>query len=329
MQKDHLKNLLLSNIKFAYNEALEMIVSMGMIACEEQLLIMAKDYKIEMDPLALSYHEDARVRLSPHANRELQFFFGYNFFHKALDFPFYESICSCSETLTAEAWIDILEKSSAEQVLSEMVFGVYYDKFEELLAGNDWEIVKKDIPLMTELVSATQPQPEVLEAHKPLLECLSYPEDTKLRYTHLIKQFYKDVFSPWKEQLRNESELALHRYEELFLANPERFIQDFIKNEPAMYDISTIFHVSFMSQVGNHHFYFNTESDPTGWVIFGIHNDRVFGPSAEREKTELFLKSIFGQKAFRLLIAIKKTSPLWTRNCCSAWDHTRGCNLPW
>lgn len=80
--EDNMKDTLLSNIKFAYNEALEFIVSMGMIACEEQLLKAAEDYKLEMDPQVLSYHKDARARLSPHSYRELQFFFQYNFFIK-------------------------------------------------------------------------------------------------------------------------------------------------------------------------------------------------------------------------------------------------------
>lgn len=306
MEKDKLKDLLRSNIKFTYNEALEMILSMGMIACESQLVAMAKDYKIELVPAALSIHKDARERLSPHANRELQFFFGYNFFHKALDFPFYESICSYTEPLAAEAWIDIFETSSIDKVLSDMVYGVYYDKFEELLAGNDWEVVKKDISLMAELVSGTEPQPEVIEAHKPLLECLAYPEDTKLRYMQLIRQYYKDVFLPCKEQLRKESELAVHRYEELFIDNPERFIQDFIKNEPAMYDITTFFHVSFISQVGNQHFYVNREGDPAGWVAFGLRNDQVFGPAAEREKTELFLKAFSDKRRLDFLLLLRQ-----------------------
>lgn len=79
-----------------------------------------------------------------------------------------------------------------------MVYGVYYDKLDELLEGNDWEIVKKDTRLMAELVARTKPQLDVIEAQGPLLECLAYPEETKLRYMQLLNQFYKDVFSLWK-----------------------------------------------------------------------------------------------------------------------------------
>lgn len=69
-----MKDMLLNNINFAYNESIELIVSMGMIACEGELTSMAEDLKIEMDPLVAAYFEDARVRLSPHSYRELQFF---------------------------------------------------------------------------------------------------------------------------------------------------------------------------------------------------------------------------------------------------------------
>ncbi|WHY17651.1 helix-turn-helix domain-containing protein [Paenibacillus sp. G2S3] len=305
MMEDNMKDTLLSNIKFAYNEALEFIVSMGMIACEEQMLKAAEDYKLEMDPQALSYHKDARARLSPHSYRELQFFFQYNFFHKALDFAFYESICTCPEPQTAEAWIKRLEKSPADKVVAEMVYGVYYDKLDELLEGNDWEIVKKDTHLMAELVARTKPQLDVIEAQGPLLECLAYPEETKLRYMQLLNQFYKDVFSLWKEELRRESEQASQRYEGLFLANPERFIRDINKNEPAIYDVPTTFHVSFFSQVGNHVLSLYAGGSRIAWVIFGIFNDHVFGPAADREKTELFLKAFSDKRRLDFLLLLR------------------------
>lgn len=301
-----MKNALLKNINFAYNEALELIVSMGMIACEKQMSALAEDYKLELDPLALSYHEDARARLSPHTYRELQFFFQYNFLHKALDFAFYESICTVSEPQSAEAWITRLEKSPAEKVVAEMVYGVYQDKIDEFLGGNDWEIVKKDIHLMYELVTRTQPQLEVIEAQEPLLECLAFPEDTKLRYMQLLRQFYKDVFLLWKEPLRKQCEQAAQRYEELFLANPERFIRDINKTEPAIYDIPTTFHVSLMSQVGNYHLSFWTETSRTGWVMFGLYNDLVFGPAADREKTELFFKAFSDKRRLNFLLLLRK-----------------------
>ncbi|OBZ14164.1 hypothetical protein A8L34_09375 [Bacillus sp. FJAT-27264] len=305
--EDTLKNTLLRNIKFAYNEALELIVFMGMIANEKQLRTWAADYKLEMDSLALSYHEEARSLLSPHANRELHFFFQYNFFHKALDFAFYESICTCAEPQTAEAWITRLENSPADKVVSEMVYGVYYDKLEELLEGNDWEVVKKDIRLMTELVTRTKPHQEVIHAHGPLLECLTYPEDTKQRYMQLFNQFYRDVFSLFKEPLRQASDEASQRYEEMFLDNPERFIREVNKNEPAMYDVPTNFHVSFIAQLGNHCLFFSTaDSERVGTVIFGIHNALAFGPAAEREKTELFLKAFSDKRRLDFLLLLRK-----------------------
>lgn len=75
-----LQETLLKNIRFAYNEAIEFIVSMGMLACEDQLADLAAEYKIEIDELLGTYFEDARKLLSPHFTRELMFFFRHNFF---------------------------------------------------------------------------------------------------------------------------------------------------------------------------------------------------------------------------------------------------------
>ena len=69
-----MKEMLTKNISFAYNEALELVIAMGMVACEEQMEEIAKEYKFEMDPLALDFHQEAREQLSPHALRELDFF---------------------------------------------------------------------------------------------------------------------------------------------------------------------------------------------------------------------------------------------------------------
>ncbi|AJS57358.1 winged helix-turn-helix domain-containing protein [Paenibacillus sp. IHBB 10380] len=301
-----MKDLLNKNIRFAYNEAIEMIVSMGMIACEGQMLALAEDYKLEMDPLALSFHEETQARLSPHTLRELQFFFQYHFLHKGLDFAFYESIGSSVEPQSAEEWITSLEQTPAEKVVAQMVFGVYYDKMDELLQDMDWEDVKKDLRLLSEIVKKTKPQPEVVEAHEPLLECLAHPEETKLRYMQLIRQFYHDAFVLWRDQFRKESEQASLVYKELFHTNPERFIRGINKIDPAIYDIPTTFHISFISQIGNHHLTFNTGTSWIGWVIFGIHNDRVFGPAADREKTELFLKAFSDKRRLDFLMLLRK-----------------------
>ncbi|OAB35971.1 ArsR/SmtB family transcription factor [Paenibacillus glacialis] len=301
-----MKDLLNTNISFAYNEALEMIISMGMIACKGQLLALAEDYKLELDPLALTFHNDAQARLSPHTLRELQFFFQYHFLHKGLDFAFYESICSLTKPQSAEEWINMLEQSPAEHVVVQMVYGVYWDQMEEFLQGQEWETVKIDLRLLTELVTDTTPQPELINAHAPLLECLAHPEETKLRYMQLIRLFYRDAFVLWKDRFREESEQASLIYKEYFHANPVRFIQEFNKVEPAVYDIPTTFHISFISQIGNHHISINTGTAWISWVIFGIHNNRVFGPAADREKTELFLKAFSDKRRLDFILLLQE-----------------------
>lgn len=69
-----LQETLLKNILFAYNEAIELVISMGMLACEDQISDLAEDYKIEADELLGAYLDDARKRLSHFFTRELLFF---------------------------------------------------------------------------------------------------------------------------------------------------------------------------------------------------------------------------------------------------------------
>ncbi|WP_042200519.1 ArsR/SmtB family transcription factor [Paenibacillus camerounensis] len=295
------------NIRFTYNEALEFIVAMGMVACGEQMDAMAQDYKIEIDSMANAFYADADVRLSPHTLRELKFFFGHNFLHKTLDFGFYVSICSNPEPQNAEDWIASLEAVPAEWMLTEMVFGVYHDKLEELLQGRDWEALKGDLGLLAALVKDTPPHVEVLQTQEPLLECLAHPEECKLRYMQLLRQFYKDVFIHWKKQLQEHSEQASAHYEAVFAAKPEQFIREIHKNEPDIFtSVPTAFHVSQASQVGNHFLIFTTEAGNVGWVIFGIHNERVFGPAADREQTELFLKAFSDKRRLDFVLLLKE-----------------------
>lgn len=292
------------NISFAYNEAFELIVLMGMIACEPQMVKTAEEYRIELDPLNNEIFKDAGNKMSPHMLRELQFFFGYDFFHKALDYAFYESIASSRQPLSAASWIERLEEAEASEISANMVYGVYYDKMEELLQGREWEEIRKDRLALIERVKATLPLDEVKEAQEPLLECLKHPEETKRRYMMLISQFYRDIFAGWSEVIGEESERALDRYEAFFKGDPERFIRDIHKSEPEIFQVPSTIHVSFVSQVGNHHIW------PFGgshfWVIFGVFNDRVFGPAADREKAELFFKALSDKRRIDFIMLLRE-----------------------
>ncbi|AIQ30669.1 hypothetical protein P40081_22740 [Paenibacillus sp. FSL P4-0081] len=301
-----LQETLLKNIRFAYNEAIELVISMGMLACEDQISDLAEDYKIEADELLGAYLDDARKRLSPFFTRELLFFFRYDLLHHALDFPLYESIFTHREVLTAEALINRLDNSPAEHIVAEMAYGVYNDNLEALLQGNDWELVKKDLKKLSELVTATKPQPEVAEAHAPLLECLANPQETKLRFLQLLRQFNQDVFIHWKDRIRELSEQASRRYEAQFRSNPEVFIREIHNNEPSLFDFPVTFHVSFVFQVANGFYNFHTDAGQVGWVIFGINNERVHGPAADREKTELFLKAFSDKRRLDFLLLLKQ-----------------------
>ncbi|KAI7251594.1 hypothetical protein KC345_g11561, partial [Hortaea werneckii] len=62
----------------------------------------------------------------------------------------------------------------------------------------------------------------------------------------------------------------------------------------------------FVAQVANGFYKFYTEAGRVGWVIFGIHNDRVYGPNADREKVELFLKAFSDKRRLDFLLLLKQ-----------------------
>ncbi len=299
-----LKIPLKKNITFAYNEAFELIVFMGMFACEHQMNRVAEEYRIELDSLIGTVFTDVRAKLSPYMLREMQFFFEYDFFHKALDYAFYESIASCREPLSGESWILHLKDSRAEELVTNMAFGVYCDKMEELLQGRSWEEASRDLSWLIERVKVTKPLEEVEAAHQPLLECLNHPEETQQRCVQLITQFYRDVFADWSDVIREESEKGLIRYEAFFKVDPERFIRDIHKSEPELFQTPSTFHVSFVSQVGNYHIWPFAKS--YFWVIFGVHNDKVFGPAADREKAELFFKALSDKRRMDFIMLLRE-----------------------
>lgn len=278
---------------------------MGMFACQDQMLRAAEEYRIELDVRYLEIYRDAQSKLSPHMLRELQFFFGYDFFHKALDFAFYESIASSRQPLTAEIWINRLNDTVAEETIANMVFGVYSDKMEELLDGVEWGKARADLGWLTERVRLVTPQREVSDAREPLLECLGHPEETKHRYMGLISQFYRDVFAGWSGFIREESERALSRYETFFNADPERFLENF-KSERELFQHPATFHISFVSQVANHHMWPVDRQLNHFWVLFGAFNDRVYGPAADREKAELFFKALSDKRRMEFIMLLRE-----------------------
>lgn len=282
-----------------------MVIAMGMFACQEQMLQAAEEYRIDLNTKYLEMYEEAKTKLSPHMLRELQFFFGYDFFHKALDFAFYESIAASRQPLTAELWIDRLKETEAAETVANMVFGVYVDKMEELLDGAEWEQVRENMGLLIERVKLISPQREVSDARGPLLECMEHPEETKHRYLGLISRFYRDVFVHWSEWIREESERALARYETSFGADPERFLENF-KCERGLFQHPATFHISFVSQVANHHIWPVNRGVNHFWVLFGAYNDRVYGPAADREKAELFFKALSDKRRMEFILLLRE-----------------------
>lgn len=300
------KEMLTQNISFVYNEALELLLAMGMVASQKLMEKLAEDYRIETMPLLDAFLGEANANMSPHSKRELSCFFSNDFLNKGTELGFYPWVYKSLEIQSAEQWLDTFKDIPADEVVAAMVYGVYNDKLDEFLRGREWDAVRGDFETLREDVRLSKPAVEQSdEVQALLLEYLAHPEETKLRYLLLFHQFYRDVFQPWAERIRSASEEAIARYQQLFATDPERFLQDYHKSDPIVYTHPTIFHVSFMAQVGNYRYRFGT---PLDWIIFGVLNDRIFGEEAEREKVEMFFKA-FSDKRRLEMIALLRERP--------------------
>ncbi|WP_438434012.1 ArsR/SmtB family transcription factor [Gorillibacterium sp. sgz500922] len=286
-----LNAMLKEKITFRYHEALELLIAMGMLACEDTMRKVAEDYKLQLDSLQIEFFAFARERLSPHTQRELSFFFGHDFFHKSLDLCGYEFLARKPEIESALDLLEALAEEEAERLVSAMVMGVYSDRLSELVEGADWTAKSGDLAYLTVRVSRLAPEEVVASAREPLLECLAHPREAKQRLLLLLEQFYWEAFHPWKDRFRTWSEVGVERFRKQFEDNPAKFIRGYQKMSPDFYaqEPATAVHVSFCEQIGNHFLSFGCE---TAWLLFGLRNEEVYGTKASMEKAELFFKAL-------------------------------------
>ncbi len=297
--------MLKEKLTFRYREPLEFIISMGMLACEEAMLKLAEDYKIQIDPLLKEFFDYAREHLSAHSLRELKVFFGHDFFHGSLNMCCYRLLAFRPEIDQVAELIEALKQENEESLVSGMVYDVYYDRMDEFLDGEQWDERSGDLPFLMERVKRQPPADSVATAREPLLECLSHPKEAKQRLLHLLMQVDQGAFEPWKDRFRAMSEPGLNRYKELFEENPAKFIREYEKLSPDFYiqENQTIVHVSFCLQVGNYYMAFGSE---VGLYLFGLRNEEIFGTAATLEKVEQFFKAMSDNRRLKMISLLLK-----------------------
>ncbi|MEO3946090.1 ArsR family transcriptional regulator [Gorillibacterium sp. CAU 1737] len=296
--------MLRERLTFRYWEPLEFLISMGMIACEDAMRKLAEDYKVEFDPLMDEFLTYARENLSAHTMRELKFFLGHDFFHKSFDISAYQFLTLHPELDNVEAFLEALKKEPLESLIGSTVLGVYYDRLDELMEGESWETKKQDLPFLLQQVKKVSPMPVMAGAHQPLLECLSHPEEARQRFLLMMEQVHLAVFAPWRQRISAITESAVSHYRSQFEEDPSAFIRFYNKATPDLFALESriVLHVSFCLQMGNH----NMSFDGFALYLFGIFNEKVFGPEASLEKLERFFKAMSDKRRLAMLQLLLK-----------------------
>ncbi|WP_199622045.1 ArsR/SmtB family transcription factor [Paenibacillus alkalitolerans] len=304
---ESLQDILKQRLSFTYREPIELLVSMSMTARKDQMLQLAEELHVEVDPFLTVLLDRTGEVLSPHMKRELGYFFDFGFFRWGPDIAFYASAFDSREDETAEQWIDRLEITPAGHIVSMMVRCAYNDNLGEFLQGRTWNDFHLDLEALAEQTRKIEPSGQVDRTQSHLLECLVHPEETKQRYMMLIRQFHRLAFAPHAQELRSKCEAAIERYEKLFQTDPKRFLHDFHKLDPTFYTRTAIHHVSFMFQIGCSLYNIGKHAD---WIIFGINNEQYFGPEAAIAKVEKFFKA-FSDKRRLQFIRLVAQRPLY------------------
>jgi DNA-binding transcriptional ArsR family regulator len=300
-------------LSFTYREPIELVVAMSMVARQNQMIKLAEELRVETDPLLDQFLEQAGEMLSPHMKRELEYFFDYDFFRWGPDMAFYASAFDGPPGETAEQWMNRLESTPPQETVSKMVRCAYNDKLGEFLQGLPRDETWSSLETLSEQVAKIEPSGDAEKSLRQLNECLTHPDEAKTRYMLLIRQFHRICFAPYAGEIRSRCEAAVKRYEELFRADPERFVHDFHKIDPNIYSRTAIHHVCFMVQVSTSQYNISKQCD---WIIFGINNERFFGPDAARNKAEKFFKA-FSDKRRLEFIRLLAERPLYGQELAS------------
>ncbi|WP_127530806.1 ArsR/SmtB family transcription factor [Paenibacillus kobensis] len=294
-------------VRFLYSECFELYNMMKLMADLPKYRRIAKQMNIDTETGILIGAEQHFSTLSSHLKREISFFFEsldstdpqtVSLTPFNLDCGFLMSIIAHSDEESAEHWIERLDDIPAEEIIRNMVPGLFLEQWAQLLGDESWESLSADGKKLRLRISELTSLSEDLERKRQLLlECMDNPDETKDRYMLLIRSFYSKVFRQLAEQLRDEAMESAERYQLAFEQNSD-FLRRVFKTDVSLLKKSTRFHVSAIQQVGSAIFEPGEEYD---WAVIGSQNDRYFGPVADMEQLERLFKALADKRRLEML----------------------------
>ena len=272
------------DVRFLINPSLELAAAMYIFSNADKNQSLSKEMKVAPDQLLVEIGRGGAEVFSRFMQKELHFFMDQD----TWNFKFTNPLNSLPFKLA-------MENYGNRSI----------DEFLNLLEETDIAVFKKMLE-SDELVYTLQPEETSLK--EKLEECLKNPVETKARLILLLSQFYEKVFRPYEKELTGIAAAAVESYEMRYKCDPAEFVKDFFKTElsdPSLHGRVIYVHISFFMQMGILRFLNRNDRNP-GFVIMGIHADRLFGKQVMKARLKSFYKLLSDEKRFEILELISE-----------------------
>lgn len=277
---------------------------MGRIAEYERISELAEDFKIRFDERFKPIADRMQDSLTAFQKNELHYFFAGDLFGSRLEAAYYKIVIDNDHLQSPADFIGFMENSAPVVLLANMTRAVYHDRLGSFLQGHSWEEVAGDPKRLLELAEAASASQPALRDR--LLQCLSEPEETAVRFRYLLQSFYERAYRPSADEIAALAREGIGKYEQLLQENEETFFKSIIMDSPDMYRAPTFIHISFIAQVQLS--IYNAGSSVRTWILLGILNDRHMNRTEHKDTVEKTLKALADKRRLEIITLLAQRS---------------------
>lgn len=272
------------DVRFIINPSFELAAAMYVFSNADKNQSLSKEMKVVPDEMLFKIGQAGEKVFSKFMQKELHFFMDQD----TLNFAFTNPLNSLPFRLAMEN----KDERSIEEFLKRV---------EETEPDVFVKMLRSDEPVFNLQLEETN-------LREKLDECLKNPIETKARLILLLRLFYEKVFKPYEGELKVIIAATVEKYEMKYKRNPGEFVKDFFRTElsdASLQDRVIYIHLSFFMQMGILRF-LNNNSHRPGFVIMGIHADRLFGKQVMKARLKSFYKLLSDDKRFEILELISE-----------------------
>lgn len=286
-------------INFCFSKPLEFLYALLAVSLAEEIAKDSEDEDIVLDEEYMSSVKAMRNKLSMYIKGELEYFFHMNVsFCGGIGQSIYiNRLILNPEVGSVEDMIGIIENSTPAVLFSSVVKHLFYEnRNAEIENFCDWDSVKNNMEEMLDIMRNQEFKSSQIK--QKIIECLENPEETKSRYTLLLRQFYKKAYKVIEEDIYQRTIPKMNNLEMIFDKNPGKFSQDYFIKDISVFRKKLMVHVSYFRYAGSDYW---TSRESIEYIAFGSDTLRFYGEKPRKEKVLNFLKAISDKNRFQII----------------------------